>query len=191
MPLKPGPCIGRSRCKRHRSRARSTGKPCPNLAGRRHPRRWLRHRVPLHVMLPFGQDVGVGDRAAVVLGTTVEQGTGDLGRGVAGLGCTVVELGDLEIAVAVDIGTLGVGAELPIDVSNAPLLSRTLQTPWSLPKMSRGNPVVGSIIVTTRLIIGAAHVKRNPRDASTGVGETRVVEDVNRRIGLERVLRHG
>ena len=35
-------------------------------------------------------------------------------------------------------------------VSNVPLLSRTLQIPWSLPKMSRGSPVVGSTIVTIR-----------------------------------------
>ena len=49
-------------------------------------------------------DVGGRDRPAIVLGTAVEQGAGDLGGGVAGLGRPVVELGDLEVAVAADAG---------------------------------------------------------------------------------------
>ena len=101
--------------------------------------------------LPLLEDVGVRDRSAVVLGGTVEQGAGDLGGGVAGLGRTVVELGDLEIAVAIHAGNAlsRSRSECRSGVSNhVPLLSRTLQTPWSLPKMSRGSPVVGSISAT-------------------------------------------
>ena len=47
------------------------------------------------------QEVGIGDRTAVVLGAAIEQGGRDLGTHVTGLGGTIVELGDLEVAVAV------------------------------------------------------------------------------------------
>ena len=51
-----------------------------------------------------GQDVGIGDRSTVVLGATVEQGSGDLGGRGAGLHRTIVELGDLEVPVATASG---------------------------------------------------------------------------------------
>ena len=54
------------------------------------------------MMLPLVRTLGSETGPAVVLGAAVEQGAGDLGGGGAGLGRPVVELGDLEVAVAVD-----------------------------------------------------------------------------------------
>ena len=47
------------------------------------------------------QEVGIRDRPTIILSTAVEEGGGELGRDIAGLGGTVIELGDLEIAVAI------------------------------------------------------------------------------------------
>ena len=44
---------------------------------------------------------------------------------------------------------------LPGATWNCPLLSSTLQTPWSSPKISRGRPVVGSTIGDDPVIVGA------------------------------------
>ena len=117
--------------------------PCP--AGR-WPRRWRRRRARSSDVA-VGQDVGVGDRPAVVLGAAVEQGAGDLGGRAAGLGRAVVELGDLDVAVAVDagrrIGGPDLGLERPVVVQDAP-------DPLVVAEDQPGRPVVGSIIVTTR-----------------------------------------
>ena len=53
-------------------------------------------------MIAVGDQVGVRGLSADVLGAGVEQGPGDLGRRAARLDRTVVELAELEVAVAID-----------------------------------------------------------------------------------------
>ena len=117
-------------------------------------------------------EVGVGDRAAVVLGAAVEQGAGDLGGGAAGLGRPVVELGDLEVAVAVDARQLSrgpdLGLERPVVVQDAP---DALVVAEDQPRQAGGRVDHRGDAV----VVGPAHVERDPRDAGAVVGEAGVV----------------
>ena len=185
-PLTPGPMYWKksvSLCRR--SRARSTGRPCPCPAGRC-PRRWRRRRGRTRDVA-VAEDVRVGDRSAVVLGAAVEQGAGDLGGGAAGLGRPVVELGDLEVAVAVDARSWRrevptCDLERPVVVEDAP---DPLVVAEDQPRQAGGRVDHRDDAV----VVGPAHVERDPRDAGAVVGEAGVVVDVQGRVGQERVIR--
>ena len=125
-------------------------------------------------MLPLVMTFGIRDRSAVVLGTAVEQGAGDLGGGAAGLGRTVVELGDLEIAVAVDAR---VADRVPTCV-NCPVVVQDGPDPLVVaedqPGQTRGRVDHRGDAVVVR----PGHVERDPRDAGAVVGEAGVVVDL-------------
>ena len=117
-------CTARSRYRCHRSRARSTGKPYLPLAGW-YPRRLQIAAGASPLEIAVGQEAGIGNRPAIVLGAAVEQGAGNLGGRAAWLGGTIVELGDLEVPVAIVAGR----AVLDPIRHNVLLSSRTLEDP--------------------------------------------------------------
>ena len=61
---------------------------------------------PPQMIFPV-DDIRVRDRPAVVLGAPVEQSSRDLGSRIAGLGGTVIKLGELQVAVTVGVGQVG------------------------------------------------------------------------------------
>ena len=65
--------------------------------------------TPLKVAV--GEDIGVGCLSADILSTAVEEGPGNLGRRAAGLDRTVVKLGEIKVAIAIDRGRGGRAAD--------------------------------------------------------------------------------
>src|SRR5262249_26839247 len=119
-----------------------------------------------------GQHIGVGTRTAIVLGAAVEEGAGDLGGQGAGLGRAVVELGDLEVAVA--LGTGGGGRadaieKRPIVVENAPdpLIIADDQSWQTSRRIDHGQEA---------MLVGTADIEGSPAHARTIVGELAGVE---------------
>ena len=141
-------------------------------------------------------DVGVGDRSAVVLGTAVEQGAGNLGGGGTGLGRTVVELGDLEVAVAVDVSQLiggrpelharGGGPDLRLE---GPVVVQDGPDPLIVAEDQPRQPGERVDHRGDGVVVGPTRVERDPRHAGAVVGEVGIVENVQGRVGQERRLR--
>ena len=63
---------------------------------------WMGRSTPSEIAVT--QDVGVRSWPTIVLGRTIEEGAGNLSGRIAGLNCSVVELRELNVAVAVHVG---------------------------------------------------------------------------------------
>ena len=146
-------------------------------------RRCVEH-APLDVAIR--QDIGVRERSAIVLSSPIEQSIGNLSGRIARLGRTIIELGELEIPVAV-----GTGREIraPDRRFKRPIVIQDAPNPLGVAEDQTWQPSRRVGLRDGGLVASSRHVKRNPSDTSTVVGEIVIVVDIQGRASHERVIR--
>ena len=121
---------------------------------------------------------------AIILGTAVEQGTGNLSRDATGLRGPVVELCDLQITVAVDSRQWCRAADLRLE---RPVVIKDAPDPLVVAKDQSGQARGRVDHRGDAVVIGPARVERNPFNARAVVPKALVVGNGNKGAALERI----